>query len=317
MCIHSLDFTIEMQPIIPFHEWGERWTPGAENGSVLSQSRDQWQSFLGHHRGVALNMNGGSIPWERFAPVGSDVYPQHFTRRLALSTIRDEIGAELYERAIRMTWFDYQLKTRALNEKLQAWFDSLPDELRVDYAGQAKFDPRSRLELAMYHQSVCMILWRPCLCEIVIKDESTASTNFNREGALACVQSALHMLDMMPDPPVRAEIYEILPWWPVLHYICQATAVLLLELAMDMQHMQEEATRVTAALRKAIDYLCSLAPHSKSAYKAWNIIRCLVYKLPERYRTGGLSDIPTLAPKPPNWDEGNETMMEVGLRTLR
>ena len=262
-------------------------------------------------------MSGGAIPWDRFVPVGSDVYPQHFTRRLALSQIRDEIGAELYEAAIQMTWFDYQLKTSALKEKLDAWFDSLPYELRVDYAGRSISDPRSRLELAMYYQSVCMILWRPCLCEIVIKDESSASTRFNHEGALACVQSALHMLDMMPDPPVRAEIFEILPWWSVLHYTCQATAVLLLELAMDMQHMQESATRVIAALRKAIDYLWTLAPQSKSAYKAWNIVRCLVYKLPGRYRTDGLSDIPILAPRPRNWDEGNETMMEVGLRTLR
>lgn len=257
------------------------------------------------------------MPWDRFVPVGLDISSHHFTTRLALSKISEEIGNKLYQDSKKMSWFDHQRKTAALNEKLRAWVDSLPYEMRIDYQGPPNSDPRSRLELAMYYQSVLMILWRPCLCEIVIHDESSASIRFNQDGALACVHSALHMLDMMPDPPVRGEIFELLPWWAFLHYVCQATAVLLLEMAMDMQHMHGGTIKVITASRKAIDYLWTLAPHSKSAYKAWNIIRCLVDKLPWKYRTDGFSDIPVQAPQPRNWDGADEMEMEVGLRTLR
>ena len=318
MCIHSRDFTFKIQSIGPSDQMDQSSTPNSADGSVLAESRSLWQSFLGFHRGVALNITGGVLLWDRFVPVGSDISPQHFSSRLALSKICEEIGTELYQNFMETTWFDHQRKTRALDEKLQAWIDSLPYELRVDYADQTISDPRSRLELAMYYYSVRMILWRPYLCEIVIKDESSASANFNREGAFACIQSALHMLDMMPHPPpVRAEIYEILPWWSFLHYVCQATAVLLLELAFNMQHMPGETTRLITTLRKAMRYLWTLAPHSKSAYKAWNILRCLIDKLPGRYHTNVSSDIPLMAPKPWNWDEGDESIMEVALRTLR
>ena len=63
------------------------------------------------------------------------------------------------------------------------------------------------------------------------------------------------MLDMMPDSPVRAQIFQILPWWSLLHYICQAAAVLLLEISLNMQHMQGKRTKAMTALKKALEYL--------------------------------------------------------------
>ena len=317
MCIRTLDFTVQIPPMKPLDHWEHSSSLKAAAGPDRGKVSSLWQSFLGVQRGVALNLSGGTTPWNRFVPVGSNASPQHFTARLALSKISEEIGAKLYFRSIEMTWSDYQHEVRALAGKLQTWSTSLPPELRVDFEGDATFDPRSRLELAMYHHSVRMILWRACLCEITLEGESAASAHFNREGALACIQSALNTMDTMPDAPIAAEVFQILPWWPLLHYICQAAAVLLLELSLNIQHMQGGTTTIMLALKKATNYLWIFAEHSKSAYKAWNIVRCLADKALGRYRTDLFSDVPMAALRPWNSDNGDETRLEIVLQTLR
>lgn len=317
MCIRTLDLTLQTAPRKPIDHWEHDSSIKAAARPDLGRVSSLWQSFLGLQRGVALNLSGGTTHWNRFVPVGSNVSPQHFTARLALSKISEETGAKLYFRSTEMTWSDYQHEMRALARKLQTWSESLLPDLRVDFEGDAIFDPRPRLELAMYHQSVRMILWRPCLCEITVEGESAASAHFNREGALACIQSAFDMMDTMPDAPTAAEILQILPWWPLVHYIYQAAAVLLLELSLNMQHMQGGTTIIILALRKATNHLWILAQHSKSAYKAWNIVRCLADKALGRYRTDLFSEVPTAAVKPWNWDNGDETRLAIVLQTLR
>ena len=314
MCIHTNDFTVD---IPPSDQWEQTPGHGASADSISGRSASVWRSFLGIHRGVALNLTGGVIDWDRFVPVLSNFSPQHFTTRLALSEISEEIGAKMYTRRTETTWFAYQHETRALNEKLLSWRASLPSELQIDFADHALHDPRSRLELAMYHDCVTMLLWRPYLCELVIDGESMSSASFNKEGARTCVQAALHMIDTMPDAPVRAEIFQILPWWSLLHYICQASAVLLLELSLDMQHMQEGTTTVMLALKKAISCLAILAQHAKSAYKGWKLVRCLADKVLQRYTTDIFSDVPMVALRPWNWDDGNEAILDVVVQTLR
>src|SRR5207248_2658909 len=84
------------------------------------------------------------------------------------------------------------------------------------------------IELAMYYWSVRMILHRPCLRNLEgrIMNESRASRDFDQEAAIACVDAALGLLRLMPDSPDIAQAYRILPWWSLIHYMCQAAAVL-------------------------------------------------------------------------------------------
>jgi hypothetical protein len=317
MCIHADNFTIQMQTISLLDEGQSGSSYGPTESPMAAKSRALWRSFLGLHRGVALNVSGGSTLWDLFIPVGSDPHAQHFVSRVALSKISDEIGNNLYSGTTTMTWYGHQRATQALRTKLQTWVENLPLELRFDYTGRTTSDPRSRLELSMYYDSVQMMLWWPFLSEITIPAESSNSARYNQEGAILCVRSALHMFDTLPDTGSQSEIFQILPWWPVIHYLCQAAAVLLLELSLNMQHMQDQLITLTAALTKAIDYLRTFAPHSKSAYRAWNIVRCLFQKVAERYDTHDFPDALAEAERPWNWTEADEMRIEVVRRTLR
>lgn len=166
-----------------------------------------------------------------------------------------------------------------------------------------------------------MLLYRPCLCEISIEDESQLSKDFNFLKARECVQAAVKLVGLLPPTPNAAQMLQLFPWASTLHYVCQAGTVLLLEMCLDMQHLQGEQKNVVAAsLVKTLEYLRSLAEHSKSAYKAYQIFRVFVEKVARKYRVGvevfklGGGDEPKL---PRGWTEGDNEVVGELIGVLR
>lgn len=47
-----------------------------------------------------------------------------------------------------------------------------------------------------------------------------------------CVDLAGQMLDHLPDSPEPSWVYHVSPWWCILHFLMQSTAVLLTELLL-------------------------------------------------------------------------------------
>ena len=93
-----------------------------------------------------------------------------------------------------------------------------------------------------------------------------------------CVEAALDMVNIMPDALVEHQILQVLPWWALLHYLCQAAAVLLLELCLNMQHVPDDSEATMLGLRKALNFVLALSGNSKSALKAWNTLHPLFEK---------------------------------------
>jgi len=116
----------------------------------------------------------------------------------------------------------------------------------------------------------------------------------------------MSMLAVIPHIPSAHEAYQLLPFWAFLHYVAQATAVLLLELSLDGRHFPTETTEVVNSLRKAMAYLWRMTKTSLSAYRAWRIFRRLLSAVSERYEDLDVADIPEAAPQPPGWDEEDE-----------
>ena len=83
-----------------------------------------------------------------------------------------------------------------------------------------------------------------------------------------------------------------------------------------MQHIEGELRVVLSATRKALNYLSVLSTVSKSAYKAWNILRPLFQRAHAPYRHDGLSEILMHAPEPRNWADDDSVKMETVVRTL-
>ena len=159
-----------------------------------------------------------------------------------------------------------------------------------------------------------MILFRPCLCDMEgrIENESRASREFNQEAAAACIAAAMSLLNLIPESPEISEAYRTLPWWGLLHYVCQAAAVLILELCLSAQHAPLQAGEMMDGLRKAMFYLHMMSRHSLSAFKAWRICRQL---LADAGSKSGLVtlDLPTDAPQPPGWNAAHEALLAKAL----
>jgi len=123
----------------------------------------------------------------------------------------------------------------------------------------------------------------------------------------------MSMLAIMPDYPTAHEAYQLLPWWTLLHFVAQAAAVLLLELALDAQHLRKEVAQIVTSLRKAMSYLWCMAETSLSAYRALRIFRQLLTEVMERNENLDMTDMPTEAVPPPGW---NHVFEAVTMRAL-
>lgn len=105
------------------------------------------------------------------------------------------------------------------------WRKDLPESIKIspEEIKANGSDPRPQIELALYYQSVRMILHRPCICKIDIMNESTRSKDFNVKSARACIRGAILLLELLPDVDHHnaREVFQLVPWWAALHYVAQ------------------------------------------------------------------------------------------------
>ena len=299
-----LDVTIPMELFQSVSAEAEQYSGQVDNFMSPDDSRKVW---LGHlHAGRQMSqMTGGVVPWKSFASVGRNVPPSYLPQRLSLCRLSDKIASQTYSSGItKEPWSEIQRKVGNLQTELRQWAENLPEELAIQGSHEiVDTDPRTMIELGMYYHSVEMILHRHCLCEVNIDNESASSKEFNRSSARACVHAAMSMLALMPDYPTAHEAYQLLPWWELLHFLAQATSVLLLELALDAQHFPDEVPQVATYLRKAMGYLWCMTEGSLSAYRAWRIFRQLLSEVLQQHGNMDLTDIPVQAHVPPGWND--------------
>ncbi|KAJ4509196.1 hypothetical protein HRR78_006098 [Exophiala dermatitidis] len=283
---------------------------GPEVTAFFRHSKNTWLDFIRYgQRNVSQGMTGGAVPWRSLASVGQAVSSSHLPQRLYLCRLSDKIGVEMYSETSDDTWSGKQRKIGRLQTELRDWADNLPEELRMQSDVSVNKDPRVKIELSMYYHSLQMILHRACLCEVVIDNESTRSQEFNRSSARACVHAAMSMVAMLPDYPSAHEAFQLLPWWALLHYLAQATAVLLLEMSLNATHFKDDVNELTNHLRKAMAYVWCMAEGSLSAYRAWRILRRLLSDVQDKYPAFNMVDIPLDAPRPSTWSKEHESAL--------
>lgn len=273
--------------------------------SAASLSPDHQTEFLVDSRDASLS----NLTRVTGSP-HTDKYAAHFPCRIQLSFLSHRIYSSLYSVGGDMTWSDVQDAVRQYNIELMHWESKLPVELTVLRTQQQIRSADPAIELAMYYWSIRMILHRPCLCNLEgrIVNESRTSRDFNQEAAVACIDAALALLRLMPDSPNIGEAYRILPWWSLLHYVCQAAAVLILELCLAAQHCPSRVGEILDGLKKAISYLRMMSPASLSAYKAWRVCRQLMADATSRLGIDTMS-VPNDMPQPPGWTAAYETSL--------
>ena len=241
-------------------------------------------------------------------PITTSTY---FIYRTQLSIISHEIVTQLYCAAtIKEKWPEVQETMRTIDGRLLSWRTSLPKEFDIMFETWTEPDwddpyTLSRIGLAMYFNSLRMILFRPCLCRFEgrMDNQSQQSRDFEQEAVATCVHSARRMISILGwSAKSEAKIYAISPWWSTLHYLCEALSILMLEMAFEAQHLPSETADILADIKKGIYWLAMLAEGSIAARKAWEIFDNLVRLVAPKIRWS-VFDLPTSVPIPAryNW----------------
>lgn len=208
----------------------------------------------------------------------------YFICRIRLSIIGHKIRSSLYASGkTDEPWSKFQQNIRDFDQQLTRWSAGLPDSVRLTPGTDAVESDRGhgrlldQFELAMAYQSTRMILFRPCLCHLegVIPYESALSRGFNHQAAVSCVTAARALLALLPKGLGNAHASKLLPCWSLLHYLTQAGAVLILELALKAEHMPSQVNELLTDTGKVIAWLADMAEDSLSAWRSWKIFRKL------------------------------------------
>ena len=234
-------------------------------------------------------------------PITSSTY---FIYRTQLSILSHEILTQLYCAAlVKAKWSEVQDTIRDIDSRLLKWKASLPEEF--DFSNPSTQIDRFALHrtgLSMFYNSSRMTLFRPCLCRFEgrIENESERSKTFDNNAAITCVESARNILASLPSMSEPVKVYTITAWWNVVHYIIEASSVLMLELAYHAEHLPFQADEILADSKKAVLWLRAMSDQSIAARKGWEIFNGLLEKVAPK--VGGETwSMPKTAPVPPGW----------------
>lgn len=214
---------------------------------------------------------GRDTSWVKGVPVS---YGLCYLYYCDLAVVTQEIVNKVYSvDCVVVPWAHIENRIGELRSRMDVWYSSLPASL--DFSNQNDDGPdllRCKLSLALHYYSGRITLGRPCLCRRDARQNGPdEKPSFGHEMAVVALESASRMLDLVPDEPNAIQLYQVCPWWCILHYLMQAATVLLLELSFGCVHMPEEEQNFFALSKKSIRWLHSMSEHSIASRRAWQL----------------------------------------------
>lgn len=209
-----------------------------------------------------------------------------------LSVVVQEIVNKVYSvDCVMVPWAQIEARIGELKSRTEIWQSNLPTGL--DFTRKEDNGPdilRCKLTLALHYYSARITLGRPCLCRRDARQGPKPS--FSHEMAVLTLESARLMLGLIPDEPDALQLYQIAPWWCILHYLMQAATVLLLELSFGTVHMPEEEKNFISLSKKAIRWLFAMSEQSIASRRAWQLCDLSLRKLAQGMKYD-VSDMPS------------------------
>jgi hypothetical protein len=268
---------------VPFEEEQLHEPQAAEvlNNTDIRDQRINEVMASAQIRHMPLNPTGGKSAthssrtrdnsWVKSIPFNSGLCHLYYCD---LAVVVQEIVNKVYSvDCVMVPWTYIENRIGELRSRIDLWFHSLPsflDFTRKEDEGPERL--RCKLALAFQYYSARIILGRPCLCRRDDQKKSPAErTSFSHEMAVLTLESAERMLDLIPEEPNAVQLYEISPWWCILHYLMQATTVLLLELSFGSVHVPDSERHFIVLAKKGTRWLYAMSEHSIASRRAWQL----------------------------------------------
>ncbi|KAJ6036398.1 hypothetical protein N7540_000677 [Penicillium herquei] len=195
------------------------------------------------------------------------------------------------------------------------WRSGLPDSLgfeEMSWGPNLSTQDAYRVSLAMHYYSSRILLTRPCITRKQgTEDDITGPVSRAKKySEAACLSSALALISIFPEQP-SSFWFRCVPWWNVLHFLVQATTILLINISMiqssraqtsqstpsdsslsQFEHSPEVANSevVFTAIRKALRWQSHLGQTDASARRALDLCSNCMRRLdPECFDLGNFA----------------------------
>jgi hypothetical protein len=165
--------------------------------------------------------------------------PLYFFYLTDLTMIIHTVTNRVYStEVLRDGWAQIEGRMGLYSVKLDDWLYSLhPSFTFADESGHPVpgFTSRYQVSLALIYYSARIILSRPCLTRPDDNKDTGIKfprSRFGNDTALVCLQASLSLISVFPDQPDAAWAYNISPWWSTLHFLAQATTIVLIHMSV-------------------------------------------------------------------------------------
>ncbi|KAL2871858.1 CeGAL family transcription factor [Aspergillus lucknowensis] len=209
--------------------------------------------------------------------VGSNPSPLYFVELARLISRARKMMSNLYSPAGMQQPPSIQRRIMVdLVNELDTWSTDLPKEL--DISATLKADGPlawQRRSLSVHYYSTMVAMTRPSLDLPVLRqgdERAREPSQTPRDLATECVDSAIHVIRLLTDGAQDpAALRKESPWWCVLHFLVQATAVLGIEMQYSCRHVgRGRANMIKQSAFRALAWLLELSKDGdESAGKAW------------------------------------------------
>lgn len=210
--------------------------------------------------------------------------------------------------SVKQGWDEIRSRIEFYNGKMVEWRSSLPDSIRFEVTDIGPNFPAKdayRVSLAMHYHSSRIVLNRPCLTRKKKDGKGEVKNPFSharKSIETACLDSALAMLSIFPEEP-GADWLRSVPWWNALHFLVQATTILLIKVSLESSSQKQKGPMSTgqssndqsldrstvldsaalrAAANKGLLWLCHLGKNDDSARRAFELCNSCVHRIEPR-----------------------------------
>ncbi|KAJ5502984.1 Transcription factor [Penicillium fimorum] len=221
--------------------------------------------------------------WLQSLPVNTSLY---FLYRCDLTVLTQEILDRVYSiESASVSWEDIQGTIKRLKANVDVWLSTLPPGL--DFTSMRDENQQTywaKTNLAFHYYTTKIVLGRPCLCRhnpnrSQEQQKHLDQRGFSHDMAIMTLESAMHTLDLLPDEPNSAHLYQFTPWWCFLHYIMQTATVIILELSFGCVHMKDQESNLVQSAKKSLRWLYMMSMHCTASYRAWQLCQSAVRRL--------------------------------------
>jgi hypothetical protein len=205
----------------------------------------------------------------------------YFLYVVDLATLMREAIETLYSpgAGTRRSWLEMEVAISNFNTTADDWLSRLPAEFQFGELDDTRPFIRQRVSLAFHFYTTKLVISRPCLRRLAHQVFGTPSPSSVCDiMATTCVESAQQMLDILPEEPDVNWLFEVLPWWCVLHYVMQSATIIMVELFARTLPGTSEAIGLGEKVQKAVRWLHAMSDRDPSAHRAWLVCTDILFR---------------------------------------